>query len=1571
MTSAPEEHVEYEQYHRYCLAGDLCDALDVVDVASGEGYGAAMLARHARRVTGVEIDAKLVVHATANYQAENLRFVQGEAFALPLSDASADVVVSFNTLEHLADYHRFIIEVRRVLRPGGLFVVGTPDRKDYSGAGADPNPEHLLGLTKSLFQALLAASFAHFHVLSQRPVLGSVIEADESAAWRCYERRDVETIEATSGWARAHSLLGVATDGDLPDLASSVCLDHRRVHDVLVKARRLLSAEKHAQAMTRERDAAVAQRDAAVEQVEAERRRADAERDDAKRAREAAAVDVDQSRQAMNAVLYSTTWRLLAPIRAAGTRFPNLARVLRRIVKLVFWTVTLQVSARFADRRRYRAELARAVGTQSEALRIQELALLSDKARLHVAPQAGTAIVSKAFPPHKDMRGAFLTRYGTEPIHFPPVATPDVTVIIPVYQGLADLQSCLRSLAVHREREPLFEVIVIDDCSVEPVLWAIPDSGGLNKLANPESLGFLLTCNRAASMARGRVLCFLHSDTIVSPDWLRSLVNALDEVPAAAIAGGMMLNADGTIREAGWRILSDGEGYPLGRGSNARDGAHTYRRRVDCVTGGCLAIRRAHFEKIGGFDKLYAPALYEDFDLAFRLRRRGLHAIYEPRSQIVHFGSASRGATQRDVLSAINHRKFTQRFANILRKQPFDTSDRFALRHGSETGPVILVVQPGIPQPERQAGDVLVSRYLSLLLDAGWCVVFAPMDGRADGPVADWLERLGIELIRAPQTVESWLSENGSHVQRVWLSLPEIAEAVIGLIRAHTSATIAYYLRDSPHLRLRQEANVRGDYTVAADIDRARLRECAVFRAVDSVIAPSEEEGATIRRMVPTTRVTVLPPDVYDAAEIITHDHGHFAPLNEIVFLGGYPHSPDVDAALFIVSDIMPLVWQACPDACLVLVGCAHLPEICALAGPRVVVTGQVPPIESFLARARLVVAVVRFGVEVKDKVVNALRLGVPVVTTRVGAGGIGIEPGVDAIVAGDVARLAGDVIGLLRDPGRCAALSEAGAALIHRRFSRVAAQAALKMDVPAPCCTVCGSAKVVVPPDDNLREGIVCRCCLALGRTEVLARVVLANYAPKDTSSLTAWARQKPIVAVHQVGSVGSIAETLRGHPWFTCSGCFEDVPLGEAGPDGVRCENVTRITYADASFDLVISEDVMQHVADPVAGFAETARVLRPGGSHIFTIPKNRTSGWTVTQARLTMGTTRNMVGHLLPADYHADPAKGEEEIVCNELSPDLHDLLARAGLYLIEHKVPVWYGVGGSSLRVFEAIKQHSDGDGGGRAVWSNAVAIPDDKPPLFAHAAMVMAEAQDRYDIFETLIERCYTAELRFGATVVDGGANFGRHTGPMSRVVGRGGRVHAYEPLPFAAAELRRLFAGAPQVTVHENALAESGGVATFHHVVDDPARSSLLNRDLSFAYPGPQTEEMTVARTTLDQLAAEPVRFIKLDLEGYDYFALLGGRRLLKLQRPLIALECGRRDAAIPAGYGPDEFFGLFADVGYTVVDLFGRTFGRAEFNLPWNAREMPHYVVAIPSERQDVAPRLRATTSEIWESLK
>ena len=120
-----------EHLHRYAIAREVVAGRDVLDIACGEGYGSALLAQSAKSVVGVDVDPNAVAHAASKYGGGNARFLHGECVAIPAGEASVDVVVSFETIEHISEHEVFLSEIRRVLRPGGLVIISTPERENY------------------------------------------------------------------------------------------------------------------------------------------------------------------------------------------------------------------------------------------------------------------------------------------------------------------------------------------------------------------------------------------------------------------------------------------------------------------------------------------------------------------------------------------------------------------------------------------------------------------------------------------------------------------------------------------------------------------------------------------------------------------------------------------------------------------------------------------------------------------------------------------------------------------------------------------------------------------------------------------------------------------------------------------------------------------------------------------------------------------------------------------------------------------------------------------------------------------------------------------------------------------------------------------------------------------------------------------------------------------------------------------------------------------------------------------------------------------------------------------------
>ena len=168
----------YEHWHRYCVALPLARGLSVLDAACGEGYGSFLLSQTAKEVVGVDIAAKAITHARSRYVAPNLRYVEGSCTALPLANASVDLIVSFETIEHLQQQAEMLAEFRRVLVPTGTLVISSPNQSVYSDELQGRNEYHVRELTREELVALLTPIFPQQQWYGQRIVAHSAMWAE-------------------------------------------------------------------------------------------------------------------------------------------------------------------------------------------------------------------------------------------------------------------------------------------------------------------------------------------------------------------------------------------------------------------------------------------------------------------------------------------------------------------------------------------------------------------------------------------------------------------------------------------------------------------------------------------------------------------------------------------------------------------------------------------------------------------------------------------------------------------------------------------------------------------------------------------------------------------------------------------------------------------------------------------------------------------------------------------------------------------------------------------------------------------------------------------------------------------------------------------------------------------------------------------------------------------------------------------------------------------------------------------------------------------------------------------------
>jgi O-antigen biosynthesis protein len=710
----------------------------------------------------------------------------------------------------------------------------------------------------------------------------------------------------------------------------------------------------------------------------------------------------------LRAIETSTTWRAAGLLRRMSSRSPRLARRVSRLVRLLYWTATLQLGARL-----------RSGG------RLQTMAGLDEIRR-----SLGMSDPAMASPVYAST------------IEILEAERPEVSVIIPTYGQVPFTLRCLRSIADATPDTPI-EVIVAEDASGDPQIADLRKVRGIRLIENPENLGFLRSCNAAAKTALGRSLLFLNNDTEVLPGAIDALAHALAEHPGAGLIGARLVYPDGRLQEAGGIVWRDGSAWNYGRFDDPRKPEYIYLREADYCSGAAILIPAALFRELGGFDEAFAPAYCEDSDIAFRIRRRGLKVLYQPDSVVVHHEGISHGtdtASGGKAYQVRNQALLLDRWREELNQNHFENGTHvLRARDRAKERPVILVVDHYVPEPDRDAGSRTMLGFIRLFVQGGWVVKFWPHNRVATPRYTEALQAMGVEVLfgTSLDDADRWLEANAKDLDYVLLSRPTIAVEFLPKIRAHSErAVIVYYGHDLHFARLRQQSGLTGNAAARVEADQMERAERRVWRGADLSLYPSDDERDTVMAMVP------------DAAlgSIVPYCFSHFTergvpPANsEILFVAGFAHPPNVDAALWFVREILPWIRARRPDVRVVLAGSNPTSQVRDLAGPGLEVTGFLSDAEltARYASARLAVVPLRFGAGVKLKVVEALREGLPLVTTPVGVQGLdGLS---DIIPVHDQPEaFASAVLRLLEDGAAWTRQSRAQTEFVRQRFSEAA----------------------------------------------------------------------------------------------------------------------------------------------------------------------------------------------------------------------------------------------------------------------------------------------------------------------------------------------------------------------------------------------------------------------------------------------------------------------------------------------------------------------------------------------------
>lgn len=1353
--------IRLEHYHRYAVALELSKDKDILDVACGEGYGSSMLATVARSAVGVDISGEVISHASGSYENSNLVFQQGNVTKLDFEDDSFDVVVSFETVEHLAEQAEMIAELRRVLRAEGCLIISSPNRPVYSEESGEVNDFHVKELDFTEFDDLLKQQFSLVAYYGQRIQIGSLLRplTGQHRRFRAWHD-DGEEFRGTSGeCVDPEYFLAVcgSSESKLPELGmSSVYPDKTDlVKHYVGFARWAKTLEK--EVVDRDEQIAVLKQ----ELTKRDEQVASLTEETVKRGEWALGLDaeLERARADFLKINRSTSWRVTLPLREVRRWFISPARQARRYIKgglrtskRVYQSLPLSYRTRAIHRQwvsKYFPAILLASGSHSSTIPV--FRALTDKSCHTVSKEVPRYTMGTALPD--------LAPYTSD--------EPVISVIIPVYGKLEYTLQCLGSI-VENPPQVAFEVVVVDDQSPDKSADVIVDVDGVRLIRNKNNQGFIRSCNKGAKEAKGEYICFLNNDTEVTPGWLDELLRTFYEFPGTGLAGSKLIYPDGRLQEAGGIIWQDGSAWNFGRFQDPSLPIYNYAREVDYCSGASVMVPKVLFEDLGGFDEHFLPAYCEDSDLALKLRDKGYRVIYQPLSTVVHHEGitsgtdTSRGTKAYQVENSI---KVFERWQKRLQahQAPGVDVDNAKDRRAKHR---VLYIDHCTPTPDQDSGSIDAYNHMLLLREMDFQVTFIPEDNFLRIlPYTLDLQRAGIEALYSPYvtSVEEHLKSYGRRYDLVILCRPGVAEKDLGIVRKMCpTAKVVFHTVDLHFLRMLREADMTGDKSLTRAAKEMKRVELNLMERVDITTVISKHELQLLGQNLPADKVKLLP-----YSRKVRGTDSNYSERKDIVFIGGYQHAPNVDAVQYFCTEIMPLLRKKNPGIKVYIVGSNPPPEIRILESEDVIVTGFIQDLDPLLDKMRVSIAPLRYGAGIKGKIGTAMAVGLPVVATSLAVEGMSLANRENILVADGAEEFSNAIVEIYQDENLWERISENSLVFANQEWGAEAAwkgleNVLLSLDIAVKRANyplslynssirpengsrdraqlvpigvvenrvqfehVLNSSAIkeiidtqntllksadgkeffltgrCVPCDNmmpllvnlqsggqslangdwqpNWRESLMCSGCQMNNRQRLIATLVKQLLVNKQGLNVYFMEQVTPIFQ----WAYG----VFKQHHLYGSEYLGHEYKDGDS-INGIRHEDVEALSFDDNSLDLIVSNDVFEHVPHPFRAFAECVRVLKPGGIMLATIPFHTAENTSVIRARLIDGKLEK----LLPASYHGNPISASGSLVFTDFGWDMLDVMRKAGFSStnVEVYASAEYGHLGGGQIVFRAIKK----------------------------------------------------------------------------------------------------------------------------------------------------------------------------------------------------------------------------------------------------------------------------------------
>ncbi|BCX13523.1 MAG: hypothetical protein KatS3mg085_055 [Candidatus Dojkabacteria bacterium] len=600
---------------------------------------------------------------------------------------------------------------------------------------------------------------------------------------------------------------------------------------------------------------------------------------------------------------------------------------------------------------------------------------------------------------------------------------PKVSIVIPIYNQLKLTLDCLNSIQNANDSTPV-EVILMDDNSPDPkVQSTLSQVEGLIYVRNEQNLRFVKNVNKGAKMAKGEYVYFLNNDTKVTDHYLETCLELFKRFDNVFSVGSKLIYPDGRLQEAGSILHTDATGINFGAFDDPDHFEYNYVREVHYCSAAALLVKKDLLKKIGWFDEDFSPGYYDDSELQMRAKKLGYLTLYQPKSVVIHYEGMSHG---KDKDKFKNRISFTQKLKNkfiqkdkpvanlkpyqlenrkkILKKRKaefekycYDASDPIGKKIFLKTKPQLFFFEDNLPDFDKASGSLRALNLLKIL-QKEFSVTLITRNNSQNLKYYDEVTQSGIRVLIDKNLnmadIYDFVVKNIEFAKVLVFSRPEVFAFFYDFIHKtlkdkNLEIPIVYDTVDLHFLRFNMQLQFienrhEKDYIQKMFEYHKALETLFITESNETWVVTLDEKDFLLKNKF-TKNVRVL-SNIIDPSP----SQSPYEKRKDMLFIGSFGHEPNVDAVEYYYNEIVPLLKKEKINIKLHVVGSQieRLPSDIQ-NNKFIKLHGFVENLDEVFEKFLFAFYPLRFGAGIKGKVTQAMAMGLPIITTNIGAQGL------------------------------------------------------------------------------------------------------------------------------------------------------------------------------------------------------------------------------------------------------------------------------------------------------------------------------------------------------------------------------------------------------------------------------------------------------------------------------------------------------------------------------------------------------------------------------------------------------